>query len=77
VNSVSETSPVAWGAPEPWLTKREVASYLRISTRTVERQDLPFVRVGGQNRYRLSAVKAELEARGHSDSESVERRANS
>jgi hypothetical protein len=45
---------------EPWLTKREVASHLRISTRTIERLRLPCLRVGGQNRYHLSEVKAAL-----------------
>ena len=47
-------------APEPWLTKRELAAQLRCSTRTVERLRLPAMRVGGQNRYRLSEVEAHL-----------------
>ena len=38
-------------AIEPWLTKRELARRLRCSTRTIERLDLPAMRVGGQNRY--------------------------
>lgn len=45
---------------EPWLSKREIARELGISTRTVERQDFPCVRVGGQNRYFLSQVEAFL-----------------
>jgi excisionase family DNA binding protein len=45
---------------EPWLTKREVARKLRISTRTVERLHLPAIRVGGQNRYRMSEVDRAL-----------------
>jgi Helix-turn-helix domain len=47
---------------EPWLTKRELAAHLKVSTRTVERLRLPFLRVGGQNRYRLSEVEATLGA---------------
>ncbi|GIK78432.1 MAG: hypothetical protein BroJett022_21220 [Actinomycetes bacterium] len=47
-------------ASEPWLTKRELAAQLRCSTRTVERLRLPAMRVGGQNRYRLSEVEAHL-----------------
>lgn len=39
---------------EAWLTKRELAAEMRISTRTVERLRLPHARVGGQNRYLLS-----------------------
>jgi excisionase family DNA binding protein len=47
-------------AAEPWLTKRELARRLRCSTRTIERLDLPAMRVGGQNRYRVSEVEAHL-----------------
>lgn len=53
----------AISAAEPWLTKRELASRLRCSTRTVERLHLPAMRVGGQNRYRLSEVEAHLRGR--------------
>lgn len=42
---------------EAWLTKRELARKLRVSPRTIERQDLPHMRVGGQNRYRMSEVE--------------------
>ena len=57
--------PVALPAErEPWLTKREVAAELRCSTRTIERLHLPAMRVGGQNRYRLSEVEAFLSRRG-------------
>lgn len=45
---------------EPWLTKKEIATHLRVSTRTVERLDLPHQMVGGQNRHRISEVEAEL-----------------
>ena len=47
-------------ASEPWLTKKELAFKLRKSTRTIERLDLPCLRVGGQNRYLLSQVEASL-----------------
>lgn len=46
---------------EPWLTKRELARTLRVSTRTIERLRLPCHRVGGQNRYVLSEVKAAID----------------
>lgn len=46
--------------PEPWLTKREVAAHLKVSTRTIERLRLPAMRVGGQNRYLLSQVNRAL-----------------
>jgi len=42
---------------EPWLTKRELATQLRISVRTVERLKLPAMQVGGQNRYLRSEVE--------------------
>jgi excisionase family DNA binding protein len=45
---------------EMWLTKRELAAHLKISTRTIERLRLPFTRVGGQNRYRLTQVEEAL-----------------
>lgn len=45
---------------EAWLTKRELATELKISTRTIERLRLPAMRVGGQNRYRRSEVEAFL-----------------
>jgi hypothetical protein len=47
-------------SPEPWLTKREVAARLRVSTRTVTRLGFPYIRVGGQNRYLMSEVEAAL-----------------
>jgi len=47
-------------ASEPWLTKAELALKLKKSTRTIERMDLPCLRVGAQNRYLLSQVEAAL-----------------
>lgn len=49
---------------EPWLTKAELAAQLRCSKRTVERIRPPSMRVGGQNRYRLSEVEDYLKRRG-------------
>lgn len=45
---------------EAWLTKRELALRLKVSTRTIERLQLPFTRVGGQNRYLESQAVAAL-----------------
>lgn len=45
---------------EPWMTKREIAARLRVSTRTIERLRLPMMRVGGQNRYLMSQVTRAL-----------------
>jgi hypothetical protein len=47
-------------ASEPWLTKRELAKELGISTRTVERLRIPALRVGGQNRYLRTQAEAFL-----------------
>jgi hypothetical protein len=41
---------------EPWLTKRELATRLKVSPRTITRLRLPHTRVGGQNRYLMSQV---------------------
>ena len=51
---------------EPFLTKREVALKLRVSPKTVQRLDLPHMRVGGQNRYLWSEVLVALKT-GHPD----------
>lgn len=48
---------------EPWLTKAELAAELRCSRRTIERIRLPAMRVGGQNRYRMSEVEDYLRRR--------------
>ena len=53
---------------EPWLTKRELAAKLKISTRTVERLRLPVaMRAGVQNRYYLSQVERHLQGKGNDD----------
>jgi hypothetical protein len=46
------------------LTKRELAFELRCSIRTIERLHLPAMRVGGQNRYRLTEVEDFLRGQG-------------
>ena len=46
---------------EPWLSKAQVAAHLGASMRTVNRwqhEGLPFRRIGGVNRYRVSEVEA-------------------
>ena len=51
---------------ERWVTKRELAFHLSISTRMVEKlqpQGLPFLSVGAANRYQVSAVTAWLACR--------------
>lgn len=48
---------------EPWLTKRELADLLKVSSRTIERLSLPCMRVGDQNRYLMSEVEAALKGR--------------
>jgi len=50
-------NPPAIADNEPWLTKRELAATLKVSPRTIERERVPAMRVGGQNRYRLSEVE--------------------
>lgn len=45
---------------EPWLTKRELARKLGVSVSTITRLRLPHMRVGGQNRYRMSEVEQVL-----------------
>ena len=45
---------------EPILTKKQVAERLGVSPRTVTNLKLPHLRVGGQNRYFWSQVKAHL-----------------
>jgi len=51
---------------ERWLTKRELAAYLRVSPRWIELQQqlgLPVFRLGVANRYRVSEVEAWLRQR--------------
>ena len=55
---------------EPFLTKRQVAQKLQVSPRTVQRLNLPHMRVGGQNRYLWSEVMAFLKG-GDSDGAKV------
>jgi hypothetical protein len=60
---------------EPWLTKRELAAALKVSTRTIERHHIPpTMRVGVQNRYRLSDVERFLMGQQQSPAGVVELR---
>ncbi|HEY4810406.1 MAG TPA: helix-turn-helix domain-containing protein [Solirubrobacteraceae bacterium] len=48
---------------EPWLTKPQLAEHLAVSDRWIEMQQrvgLPYLRMGGLNRYRVSEVEAWL-----------------
>jgi hypothetical protein len=52
--------PENW-LPEPWLTKPQLAEHLAVSDRWIELQQhvgLPYLRMGGLNRYRVSEVEA-------------------
>jgi hypothetical protein len=47
----------------PWLTKPQLAEHLAVSDRWIELQQrvgLPYLRMGGLNRYRVSEVEAWL-----------------
>jgi len=45
---------------EPWYTKSELANLLRVSPRSVQRHVRPTMVVGGQNRYLMSDVRAQM-----------------
>jgi hypothetical protein len=52
--------PGATGSQEGWLTKQELAEYLRVTPRFIELQQhlgLPVLRMGAVNRYRVSEVE--------------------
>ncbi len=54
---------------EDWITKRELAGYLKMTTRWIEQQQrlgLPVLRLGAANRYKVSEVEAWLRERYHS-----------
>ena len=49
--------------PEPWVTKRALATHLGVSDRWIELQQrvgLPYLRMGAINRYSISEVEAWL-----------------
>lgn len=60
---------------EPWLTKHQLAAeHLAVSDRWIEMQqhvDLPYLRMGGLNRYRVSDVEAWLREHYNSSPEST------
>jgi hypothetical protein len=50
-------------AGERWVTKQQLADHLQVTRRWIESQQplgLPFLRMGGMNRYILSEVEAWL-----------------
>jgi hypothetical protein len=54
---------------EEWVTKRELAAHLKMTTRWIEVQQrlgLPFLPCGAANRYRVSEVEAWLREYYHS-----------
>jgi hypothetical protein len=58
---------------EPWLTKPQLAEHLAVSGRWIEMQQhlgLPYLRMGGLNRYRASEVEAWLREHYNSPPES-------
>jgi hypothetical protein len=53
-------------ARERWVTKQQLAGHLQVTSRWIESQQplgLPFLRMGGMNRYILSEVEAWLHDR--------------
>lgn len=60
---VTRCEPDVSGFGERWLTKRELAAYLRVTPRWIELQQplgLPVLRLGSVNRYRISEVEVWL-----------------
>jgi hypothetical protein len=54
---------------DEWITKRELAAHLKMTTRWIEYQQLlglPVLRLGAANRYKVSEVEAWLRERYHS-----------
>jgi hypothetical protein len=63
---------VAPNAPENegWVTKRQLARHLEMTTRWIEMQQrlgLPVLRLGAANRYQVSEVENWLRERYHSE----------
>jgi hypothetical protein len=51
---------------EPWVTKQRLADHLLVTRRWIEQQQhhgLPYLRMGGMNRYRISEVETWLRER--------------
>jgi predicted DNA-binding transcriptional regulator AlpA len=58
---------------EPWLTKPQLAEHLAVSDRWIEMQQhvgLPYLRMGGLNRYLVSEVEAWIREHYNSSPES-------
>jgi hypothetical protein len=63
-SSTSESE--AEGSSERWITKQQLAGHLGATVRWIEYQQrlgLPYLRMGGMNRYRVSEVEAWLRDR--------------
>ena len=53
-------------APETWVTKQQLADHLLVTRRWIELQQhhgLPYLRMGGLNRYRITEVETWLRER--------------
>lgn len=62
-----------WELPEPWITKQQLAGHLSVTQRWIELQQhlgLPYLRMGGINRYRLSEVEAWIREQYNSSADS-------
>jgi hypothetical protein len=61
--SVESESRCDDGSGERWITKQQLAEHLEVTARWIEyrqRVGLPYLRMGGLNRYRVSEVEAWL-----------------
>ncbi len=62
----SESESEGEGSGERWVTKQQLAAHLGVTPRWIEYQQrlgLPYLRMGGMNRYRVSEVEAWLRDR--------------
>jgi hypothetical protein len=60
------TTSAAESSREHWLTKQQLADHLQVTRRWIEcqqREGLPYLRMGGINRYALTEVEAWLHER--------------
>jgi excisionase family DNA binding protein len=59
-------APAPWSAPEPWLTKTQLAAYLGVSVRWIEyqiRAGMPMLRFGNRAHFKATKVDAWLALR--------------
>ena len=66
-NAANHTDmPTLVAAPEPWVTKQQLADHLGVTRRWVESQQqlgLPYLRLGSINRYSITEVEEWLRER--------------